>query len=248
MIEPCFLSSRTRLGLCCSHPVLRVKGKGKVFPLHARCGQEGGYFTLGKDSVPIVQGAGWAQRPIWTDGKSSPHRNSLQERPTHSQSLYRLSYQSRTSTSCLFTIRTSCLIDWFHCLLLACLVANIVVIWIVTFSPVSFYLFVQMDYWFSVWLPLLLPSFCVVFLAAKFSVPFEVHRYTTGAHIGLRESKVLLVRRIRPLQICCGLRGYCDGTNLVTRPDINFCFPQNNNVISRIYCTCVNASFLIFRK
>ena len=140
------------------------------------------------------------------------------------------------NTSYLFTIRAPCLIDWFHCLLLACLVANIVVIWTVTFLPVFFYLFVRMDYWFSVWFPVLLPSFCAVVLAAKVSVPFEVHRYNTGPHFALRESKVLIVGRIRHLQLSCGPQGYCDGKNLVNRLDINFYFPQNNNVISIIYC------------
>ena len=119
------------------------------------------------------------------------------------------------------TIRVPCLTDWFHCLLLACLVVNILIIWVVTFSPGFFYLFVQMAYRFSVWLPLLLPSFSVVFLAAQVSLPFEVYRYNTGAHLTLRDSKVLLLGRIRPLQMYWVPRFYCDGTNLVTRLDIN---------------------------
>lgn len=82
------------------------------------------------------------------------------------------------STSCLFTIRAPCPIDWFHCLLLACLVVNIVVIWLVTLSPVFFYLLVQMDYWFSVWLPLLQPSFCAVFLAEKVPLHFSITNQT----------------------------------------------------------------------
>ena len=52
-----------------------------------------GAFTPGKDPVPIVQEAGWAQGPVWTGGKNlaltgirSP---DLQAR---SESLYRLSY------------------------------------------------------------------------------------------------------------------------------------------------------------
>jgi len=32
------------------------------------------HFTTGKDPVPIVQEAGWAPGPVWTDGKSRPHR------------------------------------------------------------------------------------------------------------------------------------------------------------------------------
>jgi len=43
------------------------------------------HFTPGKDPVPILQEAGWAPGPVWTGGKSRPHR------PARSQSLYRLS-------------------------------------------------------------------------------------------------------------------------------------------------------------
>ena len=31
----------------------------------------------GKDPVPIVQEAGWAPGPVWTGGKSRPHRDSI---------------------------------------------------------------------------------------------------------------------------------------------------------------------------
>ena len=50
-------------------------------------------FTAGKDPVLIVQEAGWAPGPIWTGAENlaltgirSPYL------PTHSESLYRLSY------------------------------------------------------------------------------------------------------------------------------------------------------------
>jgi len=46
-----------------------------------------------KDPVPIVQETGWAPGPVWTDGKSRPHRDSILDRPARSQSLYRLSYR-----------------------------------------------------------------------------------------------------------------------------------------------------------
>ena len=49
-------------------------------------------FTPGKDPVPIVQQAEWAPGPVWTGGKSRPHRDSIPDRPARSQSLYRLSY------------------------------------------------------------------------------------------------------------------------------------------------------------
>ena len=51
-------------------------------------------FTPGDNSVPNVQEAGWAARPVWTDvenlaptGIRSPHISSRNE------SLYRLSYR-----------------------------------------------------------------------------------------------------------------------------------------------------------
>jgi hypothetical protein len=56
--------------------------------------------TLGKDPAPIVQETGWVPGPIWTGGKSRLHRDSIPDRPAHSQSLYRLSYRA------LFTVYT----------------------------------------------------------------------------------------------------------------------------------------------
>ena len=52
--------------------------------------------TPGKDPVPFVQEAGWAPGPVWTGGKSRPHRDSIPDRPARSQSLYRLSYRAHT--------------------------------------------------------------------------------------------------------------------------------------------------------
>ena len=40
--------------------------------------------TARKDPVPIVQEAGWAPEPVWTDGKSRPHRDSIPDRPARS--------------------------------------------------------------------------------------------------------------------------------------------------------------------
>jgi len=48
------------------------------------------HFNPGKDPVPIVQEGGWTPGPIWTGGKSRPHRDSIPNRPARSQSLYRL--------------------------------------------------------------------------------------------------------------------------------------------------------------
>ena len=50
------------------------------------------HFAPGKDPAPIFQEAGWAPEPVWTGGKSRPHRDSIPDRPARSQSLYRLSY------------------------------------------------------------------------------------------------------------------------------------------------------------
>ena len=44
------------------------------------------HFTPGKYPVPILQEAGWATGPVWTGGKSRPHRNSIPDRPARSQS------------------------------------------------------------------------------------------------------------------------------------------------------------------
>ena len=41
-------------------------------------------FTPGKDRVPTVQEAGWAPEPVWTGGKSRPHRNSTPDRSARS--------------------------------------------------------------------------------------------------------------------------------------------------------------------
>ena len=54
------------------------------------------HFTPGKDPVPILQEAGWAPGPVWSGGKSRPHRDSIPDRPARSQSLYRLSYSAHT--------------------------------------------------------------------------------------------------------------------------------------------------------
>jgi len=53
--------------------------------------------TPGKDPLPVVQEAGWAPGPVWTGGKSRPHRDSIPDRPAGSQSLYRLSYPAHFS-------------------------------------------------------------------------------------------------------------------------------------------------------
>ena len=50
-------------------------------------------FTPGKDTVPIVQEAGWAPGPVWTGAENlAPTRIRSPDRPARSQSLYWLSY------------------------------------------------------------------------------------------------------------------------------------------------------------
>ena len=39
------------------------------------------HFTPGKNPVPILQEAGLAPGPVWTGGKSRPHRDSIPDRP-----------------------------------------------------------------------------------------------------------------------------------------------------------------------
>ena len=51
--------------------------------------------TAGKDPVPILQEGGWAPGPVWTGGKSRPHRDSIPDRPARIQSLYLLSYPTQ---------------------------------------------------------------------------------------------------------------------------------------------------------
>jgi len=44
----------------------------------------GPHYTAGKDPVPILQEAGWATGPVWTGGKSRPHRDSIPDCPARS--------------------------------------------------------------------------------------------------------------------------------------------------------------------
>ena len=52
-----------------------------------------GRFTPGKDPVPIVEEAGWAQGSVWTGAENlGPTGIRSPDRPARSESLYRLSY------------------------------------------------------------------------------------------------------------------------------------------------------------
>ena len=53
------------------------------------------HFTSGKDSVPLVQEAGWAPGPVWTGAENLTTTGiRYTDRPTRSQSLYRMSYSA----------------------------------------------------------------------------------------------------------------------------------------------------------
>ena len=69
------------------------------------------HFTPGQDLVPILQGAGWAPGPVWTGGKSRPHRDSIPDRPARSQSLYRLSYRAHNNIRYFHIFMCIC---WFR--------------------------------------------------------------------------------------------------------------------------------------
>jgi hypothetical protein len=55
-------------------------------------------FTPGKDPVPILQEVGWAPGPVWTGGKSRPHRYSIPDRPPLSHPLSRPRYPAPPHT------------------------------------------------------------------------------------------------------------------------------------------------------
>ena len=80
-------------------------GRGIALLFHDRSNRRGWvvsstprpHFTPRKHPVPILQEAGWAPGPVWTGGKTRPHRDSIPDCPAHTQSLYRLSYLAHLS-------------------------------------------------------------------------------------------------------------------------------------------------------
>jgi hypothetical protein len=61
--------------------------------------------TPGKDPLPIVQEAGWAPGPVWTGAENlAPTGIRFPDRPTCSQSLYRLSYPAHGLQITTFSI------------------------------------------------------------------------------------------------------------------------------------------------
>ena len=69
------------------------------------------HFTPGKDPVTILQEAGCAPGPVWTNRKSRPHWDSMPDRPSCSQSLYRLSYRTHINTICT-SCKSQALLIW----------------------------------------------------------------------------------------------------------------------------------------
>jgi len=89
-----------------------IKGKGKGSLLQALFGPDRGTrrgewsaarpdrsLPPGKDTVPILQEAGWAPGPVWTGGKSPLHRHSIPDRP-ESMFYYILPTTNMFSISC----------------------------------------------------------------------------------------------------------------------------------------------------
>ena len=63
-------------------------------------------FNPGKHPVPIVQEAGWAQGPVWTDAENlAPTGVQSVDRPACSQSLYRLRYPAGNMDCSVSTTR-----------------------------------------------------------------------------------------------------------------------------------------------
>ena len=96
--------------------VARRVGRGIALLFHDRGSRRGWvvsstprpHFTPGKDTVPILQEAGWAPGPVWTGGKSRPHRDSIPDRLARGQSLYLLSYPvHHVQEYALYSLNTS---------------------------------------------------------------------------------------------------------------------------------------------
>ena len=105
--------------MCCRYNPKKVKwsryrpgvaqrvGRGIALLFHD-CGTRRGWvvsskprphFATGKDPVPILQEARWVPGPVWTGGKSRPHRNSMPDRP--GRSLQIQSYFWKTLSNCV---------------------------------------------------------------------------------------------------------------------------------------------------
>ena len=87
------IKKKVKVKWSCYRPgVAQRVGRGIVLLFHDR-GTLRPHFTPGKDEVTILQEAGWAPGPVWTGGKSRPHRDSISNCTARSQSLYWMSYR-----------------------------------------------------------------------------------------------------------------------------------------------------------
>ena len=69
--------------------------------------------TPGEEPVSIVQGAGWAPGPVWSDAeKFTPTGIQSPERPARSESLYRLRYPDPHSYTCGCIILVDAAREW----------------------------------------------------------------------------------------------------------------------------------------
>jgi hypothetical protein len=86
-----------------NRPTAQSRSRGTVLlflNLGARTGglsaPRPGRFTPGKDTLPLVQEAGWTPGPVWTDAKNLALTGIRSpDRPARSKSPYRLSYRAR---------------------------------------------------------------------------------------------------------------------------------------------------------
>ena len=87
--------------MLCTCRTAQRRSRCIALPFHdqsTRRGREGSVtprplFTPGKCPVPIVKEAGWSPGPVWTGAKNlAPTGIRNPDRPTGSQSLYRLNY------------------------------------------------------------------------------------------------------------------------------------------------------------
>ena len=88
------------LGLCIGRTAYRGS-RGIALPFHGHGTRRGlgvsvtprPRLTPGKDTIPIVQEAGWAPGPVWAGAENLAHTGIRSpDCPARSQSLYRLSY------------------------------------------------------------------------------------------------------------------------------------------------------------
>ena len=94
------------LRLCTGH--MAHRGRGSIALLFLDHGTRRGWgvnvtprplFISGKNPVPIVQEAGWAPGPVWTGTENLAFTGIRSpDRPTRSQSLYRISYPGHNYT------------------------------------------------------------------------------------------------------------------------------------------------------